>query len=475
MVYPSPPLLLLLLLLAPPGKGSLVPPTSTPTDRGMLSLYTLHLLRQKMDIQTPQLLSTEGQQSLQLAEDFSAQGRHSEALALYLQAARNADAAHRGTVGLLTGLARLHNGQLKEGHSTLQASLGFERENGTGRKHIHAALLIALCGLQTLPAWHRLPSSDMLNNLLRLASSPQLTAQQSSFVLSSYAAFLCGDPKSKAEEAALEALDLDPENSIALHVVGLIYMRKKNYSRSQEKLREAVAIDSSMVHQLALVRCVWAQFETTESKEISPSVMQTFGHLALQHPTSVIFSSALALSHATSKKYPLVVKESNQTLVLLQNQGHLEQAKSMAVLTALTTFLRSAISGKAVKRPVWPSYESAMQQESDSIVQEILAIRFVCMIAQSQYVAASKEIVRYTTAHHPVTASCLVVLAMCLALLTILTIAFGWEGCVIGLFGLILLVLRGVFSMLLLSTIGTIYPIVTDRPFPVYNALMHLF
>ena len=158
--------------------------------------------------------------------------------------------------------------------------------------------------------------------------------------------------------------------------------------------------------------------------------------MSKQYENSSIASMSLVLSYANGKKCFSALKESHRTLELMLSE-----------------------KGGVAYDP------------KDTLFVELLSVRFVCLILHGGYVNAIREMIQYTDMRHPVTAATATVLSVCFIIILVLSIVFGWEGSIIGTFGLVLLVLRGVLTMLLLSAISSTYQLMIDEPFPVPGAL----
>ena len=206
---------------------------------------------------------------------------------------------------------------------------------------------------------------------------------------------------------------------------------------------KAAAVDDHPMHHKLLVRCTWTQFDVRGGIEgITDKERRVQAHvdLANTYKDSPVASMALVMAYANGKKYTSALKESNRTLEL---------------------FLAS-------------KNEHLLWNMNDPLVVELLSIRLVCLLLHSSYTTAVRDMVQYTDLHHPVTFATCSVLGIGLAIVTAVSVLFGWEGCIIGTFGLILLILRGVLTMLLLSAISSTYQATQKEPFPLPNALNFL-
>ena len=202
-------------------------------------------------------------------------------------------------------------------------------------------------------------------------------------------------------------------------------------------LKRAAALDDHPMNHKLLVRCVWVQFEGYEGVRDKDKSVQAHLELASAYKESPIVSMALVMAYANSKKYSSALKESNRSLELFLNSNN--------------------------EHLVW--------DQREPLVVELLSVRLVCLLLHSSYTQAVREMLMYTDMNHPVTAATASVLGVCVSIVLGLTIVFGWEGCIISSFGLVLLILRGVLTMLLLSAISSTYQSLQHEPFPIPNAL----
>eukprot|EP01064_Diplonema_japonicum_P001609 TRINITY_DN11068_c0_g1_i2.p1 TRINITY_DN11068_c0_g1~~TRINITY_DN11068_c0_g1_i2.p1 ORF type:complete len:342 (+),score=64.48 TRINITY_DN11068_c0_g1_i2:495-1520(+) len=304
-------------------------------------------------------------------------------------------------------------------------------------QRLHASASLVLCNLNFQSS--NKSDKGLVSSLQKASRNDNLKTHQKSFVLSALAALLSADSSKPklAEEPALEAHRLDETNAIALHVLGLVNMKRFIYTKAREWLRKAILIDEHPMHYKLLVRCVWAQYEGFEGIRDKDKSTQAYLELSSAYKDSPVVSMALVMSYANSKKYFSALKESNRTLDLF--------------LSSTNEYLK------------W--------DPNSELVVELLSVRIVCLLIHGSYVQVSREMLDYTDMSHPVTAATATILGVCIMIIFILSIIFGWEGLIIGTFGLVLLILRGVLTMLLLSAISSSYQSMLHEPFPVPSAL----
>ncbi|KAJ9445488.1 hypothetical protein DIPPA_06009 [Diplonema papillatum] len=404
----------------------------------MLAEQMILAIRQRMDIDLPNFVGQEERRALAAAEEFDAMGKLKEALAKYLHA--RSVVAHP-CMHFLVGVTCARLGLHQHAEVALRKALGILDLVGitedTSRQRLHAATLIALSALAFQSPVRSFP--ELVAALQRTSKNPLFKAHQKSFVLSSLAALLSVDASKPklAEEPALEAHKLDESNTIALHILGLVHMKRFIYARAREWLRKAVNHDPHPMHHKLLVKCIWLQFEGLEGARDKEKSTQAYLELTNLYPDSPVVSMALVMSYANSKKYYSALKESNKTLVLFLN----------------------------------PKPDGFRFELTDPLVVELLSVRLVCLLLHGSYATAFREMSLYTEIDHPVTAATVAVLAVCAVIIVVLSLFFGWEGSIIGTFGLVLLVLRGVLTMLLLSAVSSMYQSLIEEPFPVPDAL----
>eukprot|EP01062_Namystynia_karyoxenos_P082040 TRINITY_DN9150_c0_g1_i2.p1 TRINITY_DN9150_c0_g1~~TRINITY_DN9150_c0_g1_i2.p1 ORF type:complete len:611 (+),score=219.70 TRINITY_DN9150_c0_g1_i2:92-1834(+) len=418
-------------------------------NRAVLARRSTQLLRERLEIEVPALGPGGAHQALVAAEEYVAQRRWSEAVVLYFTARhRHGNSGKEPALLFLTALALVHAQRLKAAQDVLILAVkGLEtrrtqnpqwvnKKEGAALARLTCAVLLLFANVNAqLPNTGSMAQQKLLTRTAKASSSDVLNPVERSFIFASLAALQAHRPNSeqKAEDSAKEALALDPTNTFAMHVLGLVHMRRRNYARAQDVLKEAVRQDNDTAHQRLLVQCIWAQYEGHDNHE---APIQAYAVLQRGFPESATFSAAKVIADANAKKYPQAVKESNRTLQLLGPTPTGEDAELRA---------------------------------------EVMAVRYASLFAQSHYIQAMREMLHGSDSVRAISCACFLVTLVCGAVLTVLTFLFGLEGCVIGLFGFVLLVLRGVFSMLLLSAIGSVYHIIEGEPFPVPNALMLIF
>eukprot|EP01063_Lacrimia_lanifica_P007645 TRINITY_DN14914_c0_g1_i1.p1 TRINITY_DN14914_c0_g1~~TRINITY_DN14914_c0_g1_i1.p1 ORF type:complete len:594 (+),score=185.82 TRINITY_DN14914_c0_g1_i1:71-1852(+) len=415
-------------------EGSLVGAIDSQADREVFVLRCTDLVRYHMDFEVPTLRGVNEQRALTSAEEFAAQRRYKEALVHYLHARSLAPVPQ---LHFLVGLTCMQLKMYQHAEVALRKALTALEPSEAHTPTILYATTMLMLGHLDYQRPH--PGDGTLIAGLKQVATYPLKPHQKSFLLSGLAALIAADPSRAklAEEPAQEAHRLDESNTIALHVLGLTYMKRYIYSRAREWLRKAAMQDDHPMHQKLLVRCVWVQYDGYEGMRDKDKSIQAHLELANTYKYSPVASMGLVMAYANSKKYYSALKESNRTLELF--------------LTSTNHHL------------LW--------DPSEPLVVELLSLRLVCLMLHSHYATAFREMLAHTDMSHPVTAASVAVLVVCSVIILVLAVIFGWEGCIIGAFGLVLLVLRGVLTMILLSAVNSTYQSMMNEPFPIASVL----
>ena len=228
--------LILLLVLVLSGGGNLLGGNiDSHEDRIILTDWSTYLVRQRMEVELPIFRNNEERRILAAAEEFAIQQRYREALTQYL---RVRSLAPIPSLHFLVGITCVYLGRYQHAEVALRkAQHLLEKDDitkaspATIRLYCSTLLLLSNLAVRT----NNKLNSNIVTALNTSATHTSLSVTQRSFLYSGMAVLLLHEGRYKqAESPALAAHILDGNNTIALHVLGFVNMKRFLFARARD-------------------------------------------------------------------------------------------------------------------------------------------------------------------------------------------------------------------------------------------------